>query len=54
MRYLLLTTTLFLHFTPSFAQDCKSNLYMSNNAKMQMTIYDKKGKTSAVQTIQVT
>lgn len=36
------------------AQDCKSNLYMTPNAKLQMTVYDKKGKESGVQTIQVT
>lgn len=28
-------------------------MYMTSNAKMQMTIYDKKGKPSALQTIQV-
>lgn len=54
MRYLLLTITTLLSLMSIHAQDCKSNLYMTNNAKMQMTIYDKKGKPSAVQTIQVT
>ena len=49
------TTLLGLLFTLSLsAQDCKGNLYMTPNAKMQMTIYDKKGKESGVQTIQVT
>jgi len=34
----------------SFAQDCKNYYFMTNNAQVQMTIYDKKGKESGVQT----
>lgn len=54
MRRLLLTIATLTGFMPLLAQDCKSNIYMTNNAKMEMTIYDKKGKPSAVQTIQIT
>ena len=35
------------------AQDCQTFLFMTNNAEVQMTIYDKKGKPSGVQTWKV-
>lgn len=54
MKKLLLTTASFLSLTIGFAQDCKSSLYMTNNAKLQMTIYDKKGSATGVQNISVT
>lgn len=34
----------------SAAQDCKNFWFMTNNAQVQMTLYDKKGKESGVQT----
>ena len=33
-----------------FAQDCKNFFYLTNNAQVEMTMYDKKGKTSGVTT----
>ena len=38
----------------SAAQDCKTFLFMSSNAQIEMTIYDKKGKASGVQSWNVT
>lgn len=36
-----------------FAQDCKNYYYMTNNAEVQMTLYDKNGTTSGMQTWKV-
>ena len=43
---------LFLIVLPLFsiAQDCKSFYYLSNNSEVKMTVYDKKGNESGVQT----
>ncbi len=54
MKKLLFTTASFFSLAICNAQDCKSNLYMTNNAKLQMTIYDKKGNTSGIQNIAIT
>ena len=35
------------------AQDCKSFFYLTNNAQVQMTMYDKKGKETGVNTWQI-
>jgi hypothetical protein len=40
--------------TDLYAQDCQTFLYMTSNAQIQMTIYDKKGQASGVQTWKVT
>jgi hypothetical protein len=45
----LLALTLFAAFY-SYAQDCKNYYFMTSNAKVQMTMYDKKGKETGVQT----
>ena len=34
----------------SIGQDCKSYWFMTNNSTLQMTVYDKKGKESGIQT----
>ncbi len=36
------------------AQDCKNYYYLSNNSKVEMTVYDRKGKESGKQTWKVT
>lgn len=53
MKKIILSMIAFLSLHFSFAQDCGTNLYMTANAKLQMTVYDKKGKTSGVQNITV-
>ncbi|MDQ6610049.1 MAG: hypothetical protein M3Y85_09545 [Bacteroidota bacterium] len=54
MKKWLLTTSCFFSFVFSFAQDCKTNLYMTDNAKLVMTIYDKKGAVTGTQNIAIT
>jgi hypothetical protein len=47
----LATTSLFVCFAnPGSAQDCKNYYYMTNNAEVQMTMYDKNGAKSGMQT----
>ncbi|HEY0058288.1 MAG TPA: hypothetical protein VGB56_04080, partial [Flavisolibacter sp.] len=47
----LATTSLFVCFAnPGSAQDCKNYYYMTNNAEVQMTMYDKNGEKSGMQT----
>ena len=52
-KYLL--TLAFAVFTTLMmvAQDCQTFLFMTTNAEVQMTMYDKKGKASGVQTWKV-
>ena len=51
MKNFLLTSALILvAFATLMAQDCQTFLYMTTNAEVQMTTYDKKGKPSGVQT----
>ncbi len=38
----------------SFSQDCAGYWYLTNNAEVQMTIFDQKGKQSGIQTWTVT
>jgi len=38
----------------SFSQDCSGYWYLTNNAEVQMTIFDQKGKQSGIQTWTVT
>jgi hypothetical protein len=40
----------FLLSAVSFEQDCKTFLFMTANAEIQMSIYDKKGSVSGIQT----
>lgn len=54
MKKILSLTVLFILGISSFAQDCKSNLYMTQNAKFTVTIYDKKGAVSGIKTSQIT
>ncbi len=54
MKKIFLTVASFLAVTAGYTQDCKTNLYMTNNAKMQMTMYDKKGAASGTRDITVT
>jgi hypothetical protein len=37
----------------SLAQDCKNFFYLTNNAQVQMTMYDKKGKENSTNTWQI-
>lgn len=50
MKKLFLTLGMAAYTAAGHAQDCNGYLYMTNNAEVQMTIYDKKGKESGVQT----
>ncbi|MEI6947040.1 hypothetical protein V9K67_07535 [Paraflavisolibacter sp. H34] len=55
MKNLLITIALKLAACSAlWAQDCGNFLYMTNNAQVQLTIYDKKGKEAATQTWKVT
>lgn len=54
MRQLsILIVILFAGFY-SLAQDCKNYYFMTSNAKVQMTMYDRKGKESGIQTWTIT
>jgi hypothetical protein len=53
MKKIFLSVVSLLSLYFSMGQDCKTNLYMTDNAKLQMTVYDKKGKTSGVQNITI-
>jgi hypothetical protein len=50
MKKLFLAFSIATYTTAGHAQDCNGFLYMTNNAEVQMTIYDKKGKESGIQT----
>jgi len=54
MKQLCLFTFILFAAFYSSAQDCKNYYFMTNNAKVQMTMYDKKGKESGVQTWTIT
>jgi len=54
MRSLFLTICFLVFGIMCIAQDCKTFLFMSANAQIQMTIYDKKGKAIGVQSWNVT
>jgi hypothetical protein len=54
MRSLFLTICFLVFATMCIAQDCKTFLFMSTNAQIEMTIYDKKGKAAGVQSWNVT
>jgi hypothetical protein len=54
MRKLLTICFLLFSTVYGFAQDCKAFLFMTANAQIEMTIYDKKGKASGIQTWNVT
>lgn len=54
MKKILVIIVSMLAVTTGYTQDCKTNLYMTNNAKMQMTMYDKKGAASGTRDITVT
>lgn len=49
MRRLFVTICFLFFGFLCFAQDCKTFLFMSANAQIQMSIYDKKGNLSGVQ-----
>ena len=53
MRKILFALS-FLPALISKAQNCNGFLFLSNNAEVQMTVYDKKGKESGVQTWKIT
>jgi len=53
MKKILLVSGLFAGLFTG-AQDCKNFLFMTNNAEVQMTVYDKKGKESGIQTWTIT
>lgn len=53
MKKLAITLGFFATTTVMQAQDCAGYLYMTNNAEIQMTVYDKKGQPSGVQTWKV-
>jgi hypothetical protein len=48
-RFLTLAC-IFLLCAVSLAQDCKSFLFMTSNAEIQMSIFDKKGNVNGIQT----
>lgn len=50
MKKQLFSFALFFCSLGMNAQDCKTFLYMTTNAQVQMTLYDKKGKQSGIQT----
>jgi len=54
MKQLCLFTFILFAAFYSSAQDCKNYYFMTNNAKVQMTMYDKKGKESGIQTWNIT
>lgn len=41
-------------YAAGHAQNCNTFIYMTNNAEVEMTVYDKKGKQSGVQTWKIT
>jgi hypothetical protein len=50
MKQLCLFTFILFAAFYSFSQDCKNYYFMTNNAQVQMSMFDKKGKASGVQT----
>lgn len=50
MKKQLFSFALFFCSLGMNAQDCKTFLYMTTNAQVQLTLYDKKGKQSGIQT----
>ncbi len=55
IQHLTIATTLLITCSEkTTAQDCKTYYYMTNNAEVQMTLYDAKGKINGVQTWKIT
>lgn len=54
MKQLCLLTLMLIIGFYSFTQDCKNYYFMTSNAKVQMTMYDKKGKETGRQTWTIT
>lgn len=53
MKKIALFMCMSIGFSVLKAQDCTNYWYMTNNAEVEMTVYDKKGKESGVQTWKV-
>jgi hypothetical protein len=53
MKYLLFSTAILLSLY-SHSQKCENYYYMTNNSHVEVTIFDAKGKTSGVQTWNIT
>lgn len=53
-KHLFITWFLFFAIALVSAQDCKTFLFMTANAEIQMTIYDRKGSVSGIQTWKIT
>ncbi len=54
MKKILLALAISAYGAIGHAQNCNTFLYMTNNAEVEMTVYDRRGKQSGVQTWKIT